>query len=217
MEERVAIESGDERFRNIGPDVRVFHPSGADPSGTDGGVAIEAPYKLVIDVDPVVERYIRILDPGGTLITVIEFLSPANKRAPGLEDYRSKRADLLAAGVHVVEIDLVRAGNWRAVMLPERCPPEADSTYRAVVRTAGRKPAGYLFPISLRDTLPNVPIPLRFGERTANLPLQKLLDEAYEGGRYDRALDYSCEPEPSLGEDASWAHDLLTAGGKFKS
>src|SRR4051794_9246635 len=88
-EERVAVESDDERLHRVGPDVRVFSPSTADPAEGAGGVAaIEAPYKLVVDLDPIIERFIRIIDQQGQLISVIEFVSPTNKRQPGLSRFR---------------------------------------------------------------------------------------------------------------------------------
>src|SRR5688572_15831325 len=65
VEERVAVESDDALDRRIGPDVRVFSPSTADPSEGKGGIAIEAPFKLVVEYDPLIERFIRIIDQGG--------------------------------------------------------------------------------------------------------------------------------------------------------
>lgn len=112
-EERVAVESDADAYRRVGPDIRVFSPSTADPSEGAAGTAIEAPFKLVVELDPIIERYIRIIDDAGELIAVVEFLSPTNKRQPGLDRYREKRSDLLRASVHVVEVDLVRAGDWR--------------------------------------------------------------------------------------------------------
>ena len=47
-----------------------------------------------------------------------------------VDEFREKRANLLSAGVNFVEVDLVRSGNWRALMRPELCPPEASSPYR---------------------------------------------------------------------------------------
>jgi hypothetical protein len=158
---------------------------------------IEAPYKLVVELDPIIERYIRILDPNGQLITVVEFISPTNKRQPGLDTYREKRATLLSGGVHVVEIDLVRAGNWRALMRPESCPPEAVSIYRVTIRIAGSHPSGYLFPVSLRDTLPAIPIPLRSSDIPVRLPLQTLLNAVYSDGRYDQTIDYAQPLDPA--------------------
>lgn len=45
------------------------------------------------------------------LVTVIELLSPSNKRPGGdREQYLAKRSDLLASPTHLVEIDLIRGG-----------------------------------------------------------------------------------------------------------
>ena len=215
VEERIAIESDQDVFQRVGPDVRVFAPSTADPSEGAGGAAIEAPYKLVVELDPVIERYIRILDDAGQLITVVEFISPTNKRQPGLDDYREKRAALLSGGVHVVEVDLVRAGNWRAMMRPEACPPEAASPYRVTIRTSGARPAGYLFPISLREPLPQIPIPLRPSDKPVRLALQPLLVSVYEDGRYQQTVNYHLPLEAPLdGDDAAWADSDLRAAGR---
>ena len=209
-EERVAIESSEDDVRRVGPDVRVFSPAAAAPEEEVGDVLIEAPYKLVVEIDPVMERYIRILDEGGTLITTVEFLSPGNKRGVGLTDYREKRQQLLQAGVHVVEVDLVRSGDWRGLMRPAIAPPEAASApYRAVVHAVGRRPTAYLFPIRLQDRLPDLPVPLRTGEKPVKLPLQAMLDSVYADGRYDATLDYRSPPDPPFdGEDSVWLNAI---------
>jgi hypothetical protein len=62
VEERVAIESDEDVFRRAGPDIRVFSPSVADPLEETGAAAIEAPYKLAVELDPIIKRFIRILD-----------------------------------------------------------------------------------------------------------------------------------------------------------
>ena len=36
---------------------------------------------------------------------MIEFVSPSNKRNPGLIEFRAKRAEFLTAGVNFVEVD----------------------------------------------------------------------------------------------------------------
>lgn len=214
-EERVAVESDDDALRRIGPDVRVFSPSTADPREHEGGVLIEAPYKLVVDLQPIIERFIRILDDAGEVVTVVEVVSPTNKRHPGVEAYREKRHDLLRAGVHVVEIDLVRAGDWRALMRPEISPPESLSTYRVVVRATGRRPGAYLFPIPMQQPLPAIPIPLRPADQPVRLDLQPLIEAVYEDGRYENTLNYadSCDP-PLQGTEAEWADQLLRTAGK---
>jgi hypothetical protein len=210
--ERVAVESDEERLHRVGPDVRVFAPSTTDPAeGARGAIVIDAPFKLVVDVDPITERFLRIIDEEGALISVIEFISPRNKRQPGLSEFREKREELLSGGVHVVEVDLVRAGDWRALMRPEVCPSEGISTYRVTVRTARPKPAAYLFPISLREPLPEIPIPLRSTDEPVKLRLQDLIDAVYADGRYEQTIDYSRSLDaPALdGEEAMWVEKLL--------
>jgi|SRR5579863_8473191 len=215
VEERVAIESDEDVFRRISPDVWVFSPSTADPLEGAGGTVIDAPYKLVVELDPVIERFIRIFDDAGELITVVEFISPTNKRQPGLDDYRHKRDALLSASVHVVEVDLVRAGNWRALMRPAVCPPEAVTTYHATVRTTGTAPGGYLYPISLREPLPEIQIPLRPSDKRVRLALQPLLASVYDDGRYDQTIDYRMPLEqPVEEEDADWTDALLRTAGR---
>jgi hypothetical protein len=199
-----------QKILTLGPDVRVFSPASADPENGASGIVIEAPYKLVLELDPIIERFIRIIDEAGELITTIELISPTNKRHPGLAKYRQKRSELLESGVHVVEVDLVRAGDWRALMRPELCPAPAVSTYRATIRVAGQRPGGYLFPIKLQETLPEIPIPLRSTEQPLQLPLQPLLDAVYADGRYDQTIDYARPLDPPLeAEEQDWAARLL--------
>jgi len=214
-EERLAIEAEDyEKLHRAAPDVKVFEPGVSESS--EPGVAIEAPYKLVVDWDQITERYIRIIHPDDErLITVIEFVSPTNKIGKGLENYLEKRSELLEAGVHLVEVDLVRCGNWRVLLRPHLCPPEARSVYRATIRPAVRPREAYLYPISIRAALPRIPVPLRPGDPQVHLNLQELLQEVYETGRYGRTLSYSRPPEPPLdADDEAWADELLKAAGK---
>ncbi len=141
---------------------------------------------------------------------MIEILSPSNKLEPGLERFRRNRAEMLAAGVHWVELDLVRAGDWRALMLPDRCPRSAASPYRAVARTAGPDGSAYLLPIRLRERLPDVQVPIREGVRPAVLPVQDMLRAVYDDGRYGDSIDYARPLEPPLDpDDAAWAAALV--------
>ncbi len=172
------------------------------------------PFELVVQDDPIIERFIRIIDEAGELVTVLEFISPTNKRPPGLAAYRQKRGELLDSNVHIVEVDLVRAGDWRALMRPERCPAKGVSLYRVTIRTAGRHRHGYLFPIHLIDPLPEIPVPLRPTDPLVKLKLQPLLERVYQNGRYGRTLDYRRPLDPPLNDDdAARADAILTAGG----
>ncbi len=103
------------------PDVRVIARGDAPRSAGEGGLMLDAPYTLVAELDPVTERFIRILDADGErLITVIECLSPSNKSGEGLHEYRRKRTGLLDGGVHVVELD---PPCLRAFLLTTSTPP----------------------------------------------------------------------------------------------
>jgi hypothetical protein len=206
-EERLSVETAEDVARVVSPNVTVYQPGLADVGG--GGLSISAPYMLVAEVEPATERFIRVLRADdGRLITVIEMISPANKLG-GLEPYLQKRAELLFGRVHVVEIDLVRRGNWRAMLRPHVCPPEAVAPYRTTLRLGGGRIV-YLYPMPLRQRLPEVPIPLRPGDKKLQLDLQSLLDRAYEIGGFDRGVDYRHPADPPLDkEDAEWAEGMV--------
>jgi hypothetical protein len=209
-EERLSVEAGDpEILRHIQADVVAYGPGHVEAS--EGGIAVEAPYKLVVDLEPITERFIQIIGvKTSKLVTVIELLSPTNKIGNGLEKYVSKRDDLLRGGVHVVEIDLVRRGDWLELMRPHACPLEARTPYRTTVRIGGRSGVAYLFPMKLREPLCEIAIPLRPHDPKLKLELQPLLREVYETGRYGQTLDYSEPLYPPLeSDDARWVDELL--------
>lgn len=218
VEERVAIESESGEGHLYGPDVRVFEAPGVVTTVVEEPAAgiIAAPYRLVAQVEPVVERSVQITEAGTErLITVIEFVSATNKRADGLQAFRDKRARLLASGVNFVEVDLIRAGDWRALLSPHQCAKKVESTYRVTTRVPRDPVAVYLHPIRLRDALPSTPLPLRKDDPEIRLDLQAHLDHAYTGGRYDRRLDYAKPCAPPLDPDeATWTDQLLRSAGK---
>jgi hypothetical protein len=214
MEERIAVESDDDREMRVAPDVFVFKPStGPWDKPAGGAVVIEAPYRIVVDLLPAVERSVRVLSQGGQLITVIEFISPSNKKQPGLDVYQTKRDELLQADVHIVEIDLVRAGNWQVLLRPHTCPAAAISLYRVTIRTAGNPATVYLYPIRLIDPLPDIQIPLRSHDPKLMLALQPMIETIYSDGRYGKTLNYSAELDPPLPvDDQHFAIERLAAG-----
>jgi hypothetical protein len=211
MEERVAVDTDAGSARRIGPDVFIADPSGwrGAPCGT---VVLDAPIRLEVESEPVIERFVNVVNQDEQLITVVEFLSPSNKMDPGSQEFRKKRRELFDAGVHLVEIDLVRGGDWLDLFEPRPFPPAAVSTYRAVVRTATGRPAVYIFPIRLQDPLPNVPVPLRAGDPEVFLPLQQMVESIYSDGRYGRTLKYDRPLDPPLWPDeAAYAAERLAA------
>ena len=124
------------------------------------------------------------------LVTAIEILSPVNKRGAGLENYRQKRRQLLQAGVHLVEIDLIRRG-VRPFSHPQIPPPPYLVT---LVRSHATQVEAW--PVRLDEPLPTIPIPLHAPDADAVLALQAALAAVYEEAGYDLSIDYGQAPPP---------------------
>lgn len=165
------------------------------------------------------QYFVEIRDPssGDEVVTLIEILSPSNKR-PGRdrEAYERQQQEVIQSNTSLVEIDLLRAGD-RIVPFPEvdaflagREPPPS---YLVLVSRSWRRaerPVCQVFPVGLREWLPCIPVPLREGEPEVPLDLQFALQAAYDRGPYRRSIDYSRPPSPPLTpEDAAWAEALL--------
>jgi hypothetical protein len=222
LQERVFVESPLERIREIAPDVRIVeHPRLPNvqqaAKAATGGMAVAEPIFVDIGDDPIVESLIEIIDArsGSKLITAIELLSRSNKRrGPGMEKYRQKQQEVVAAGANLVEIDLLRGGERVLLCPPENIPVGHRTLYQVCVyRTSS--PSGYeIYRVPLRERLPIIRIPLRDGDDDATLDLQGMINMAYNNGAYD-FIDYSTEPTPPLDpDDAAWADGLLKSQSK---
>jgi hypothetical protein len=140
-----------------------------------------------------------------TLVTSIEIMSPANKREPGLHALVSKRDALRLAGVHILEIDLLRRGQrtWSDTHV------EAAPYMAALVR------AGHLhvelWPIDLRAPLPLLPVPLRPPDPDVPLDIQQALDTIYDEARYGLTLNYDGPPPPPplSAQDMAWVESCV--------
>jgi hypothetical protein len=220
VEERVYVESDSQRVRHIAPDVHVsvvYPPPATAPAMLrEGGGAVAEPIVFELQQLPITESYIVIRERGGgRVITVIEFLSPANKRGgAGQEKYLEKQNEVLQSDASLVEIDLVRAGQ-RVLALPLReIPVQHRSDYLACISPGWKRSRRELYPLPLRQRLPVLPIPLRERDKAVPLDLQALVDQAYAAGRYED-LDYRASLEPPLsGEETAWVQQLLTAAAK---
>lgn len=227
-EERVFVDSS-ERRRTISPDVRVVERRSTQPAESEddaGGTAVatETAVGTAVDVfvipihedEPATERFIEIREAGGgKVVTVIEFLSPANKRpGPGRELYLRKQEELYAGHVNSVEVDLLRSGERITAAPVEQLPHSLRTPYHVCVRRA-HSPLQYeVYPITLLQKLPSIRIPLREGEPDVTLDLQRLLERCYAGGRYDD-LDYTRDPDPPLTPDENtWAVEVLHTAGR---
>ncbi|HEX8683241.1 MAG TPA: DUF4058 family protein, partial [Ardenticatenaceae bacterium] len=140
------------------------------------------------------------------LVTVIEVLSPVNKRpGAGRDEYLEKRASLLDSNAHLIEIDLLR--RWPRMPLEGALP---DTAYLIMVSAAYERPHCDVWPIGLQNPLPTIPIPLLRPDPPVPLNIGAALDTAYERARYDLRIDYGAPPVPQLSpEDEAWRAALL--------
>jgi len=159
-------------------------------------------------VDVERQRYIEIRDRRNrSLVTVIELLSPSNKRSgPDREQYLTKRGEILASPAHLVEIDLLRC----QAPLPTESP-RPDCTYSVLISRSEKRPRADFWSIKLRGRLPVVPVPLHTGQPDATLDLQAILDKVYDEGGF-AYLIHDGAPDPPLDdEDSAWAQELSSA------
>jgi hypothetical protein len=211
-ERRVYLETNPydpERF--IRPDVAIELESARRVTSREeaGAVGVAEPVTLTLPM-PAEHREayltVRLRKPR-RVVTVIEVLSPTNKkpRTLGREVYTAKRDGVLECKTHLVELDLLRGGERMPTVEPL---PPAD--YFALVSRSSRRPKADVYPWSLRQALPSIPIPLEPEDPDVVLDLQATFTAVYDRACMDYSLDYEGEVEPPLSEaDAQWAKSLL--------
>ncbi|RUL87897.1 DUF4058 family protein [Tautonia sociabilis] len=207
IDEHVSVHGAPEEPRHFAGRADLTVGPGKGFAEARAGVGVlEAP--ALIDLPEVeTERlaFVEIRDRRNReLITIIELLSPSNKRAgPDRDQYLAKRGRLQAGTVHDVEIDLLRGGQ---PMPAEHRPPCADSV---TVSRAERRPKAEFWPIGLREPLPTIPVPVRAPDPDARLDLQRILHRIYDAAGYQYDIDDG-HPDPPLSpEDAAWAASLI--------
>jgi hypothetical protein len=185
------------------PAYRTERAANAAPMGI---VTVELPVP-----DIVRETYLEVrTTEGGQVITSLEILSPANKLpGEGRAQYERKRMAVLDSLTHLVEIDLLRGGLPMAMFGDSH-----GAHYRILVSREWLRPRADLLPFTVRQPIPDFPLPLQRGDEEPIVPLNTLLHEFYDRAGYDLRLDYRAEAEPPLeGDDAAWADALLREKG----
>ncbi|GAB4423360.1 MAG: DUF4058 family protein [Anaerolineae bacterium] len=196
------------------PDVEVLKikpPPPPPPPAPAGGAAVleaeailTAPLTIPLPQVRLVSVEIRDVAQN-QLVTCIEILSPVNKREPHLSQYRLKRLRLHEAGVHLLEIDLLRRGSrpWTHPRIP-------DTPYLALL-TRAEIPAVEVWPIRLQDKLPLLPVPLRPPDKDATLDLAAALTAVYDEAYYHLSIDYAQEPPPPplAEEETAWSRGQI--------
>jgi hypothetical protein len=69
-------------------------------------------------------------------------------------------------------------------------------------------------PVTVRQRLPRIRVPLAAEDPDLTLDLQPILDRCYDAGPYVRRIDYRRDPPvPLSASDAAWADTLLRERG----
>ncbi len=90
-------------------------------------------------------------------------------------------------------------------------PPPAS--YYVYLSRVSHRPFTQIWPVSLREPLPAVPVPLLHPDPDVPLDLQAAVNACFDLVGYERLLDYSGPlPPPELDEeDAAWVAETLDA------
>lgn len=154
----------------------------------------------------VTDTWVEIRDQAARrLVTLIEILSPTNKRGDGRKQYLRKRNKILCSSSHLMEIDLLRRGK-RVPMI--EALPRGD--YFVFLTRASRRPETEIWPIALESPLPTVRVPLSEPDPDVPLDLQRAFETIYELSPYGAAIDYSKPPDVPLAKAAAaWAADRV--------
>ena len=142
--------------------------------------------------EEITERYLEIREvKTGKVVTVVEVLSPKNKRVgEGREKYLTKRQKVLNRATRLVEIDLLRMGNFIPMDVSIR------SDYRILVSRTNLRPEAELYPFNVRESIPQFLFPLQPLEQEPVVNLSEVLGQLYQEAALDLAIDYSQQPVP---------------------
>jgi hypothetical protein len=215
----VGLYVEDNRQAVFNPDVSITEADfDGDAVAAAGAVAVVEP-KLYRFPNPLrKQKRVLIYEVGsdGVLVTAIEILSPTNKGSRDEQTvYRNKRQEFLRAGTSVVEIDLLRGGTSILYAPAEARERRDPADYYVCAVRGWRQGQAEVYPISLRERLPVIRVPLRRTDPDTTLDLQDLIDRAYFFGSYHHTMRYDRAPIPPLSpDDAAWADQLLKAAGK---
>ncbi|MCS6918373.1 MAG: DUF4058 family protein [Fimbriimonadales bacterium] len=218
LEERVYVE---ESRREIQPDVLILRARTPTSNAATLETDYDPPQVLYVEEELHTEPFVQILDRERELqlVTLIELLSPTNKEpnTKGRELYLRKQGEVLKSDVHLVELDLLRGGEY--TLAPPRLKVVerfGDRWHYLVSISRVDDPHNFwLYSLTVRERLPVIPVPLAVGDGFASVDLQAVVNQCYVNGAYDVTLDYrkSPPPPPFSAEDEAWMDTLLKEQG----
>ena len=212
IEKRIYLSDAEDSDFLAIPDVKIFSKASTGGQSTATATLLH-PEPITVTV-PILEEaregYLELREVGtNRVITVIEILSPKNKRGgKGREEYENKRQEVLRSASHLVEIDLLRAGK------PMPITGGTNTDYRILVSRGNRRPRAQLYAFTVREEIPPFLLPLQPGDAEVYVELQALFSGVYDRAGFDLSLDYTQAPVPRLKEeDAVWADGFLREKG----
>jgi hypothetical protein len=126
------------------------------PQKASTAVVLPSVEAVTVDLtmpETVKETYLEVRD----VITVIEILSPKNKRlGEGRNAYQKKRIQVLGSCTNLVEIDLLREGKPI-----QQVQYNLQSDYQILVIRVSKRPKADLYPFNLQIPIPSFALPLR--------------------------------------------------------
>ena len=205
------------------PDALVTsEPGGPGPASSrsttavmEAPAAVAAPPESATPVRVRMPREVRVTwlrverAPNREVVTIIEILSPTNK-APGegRRRYIRKREAVIASGVNLVEIDLLRRGE----PMPLETPPPA-SDYRILVCRALERPDALLYPFGVKQAIPRFELPLLPEDAGPEVDLGAIIDGMHHTARYGPVAGYeNPPPEPEFTPEVQqWVAERVAA------
>ncbi len=187
------------------PDVSVQRTPQRPDSAAESGSQATLTQPLLVNLpmpDIVRQGYLEIREISTSeVVTVIEVLSPTNKRpGEGRRTYEAKRQTILASATNLVEIDLLR--QWPPIV---QVPEPLQTHYRILVSASIQRPQASLYAFNLPEPIPAFPLPLQVGDMEPIVNIQGVLHDIYDQSGYDLVIDYAVDPLPALAsEDAEW-------------
>lgn len=166
----------------------MIRPEAASPKGPATAATIQTAEPVLATMalpEEVKERFLTVKTFAGELVTVVELLSPNNKRTghEGRRLYLAKREEILWSRVNLVEIDLLLNGERMLLTSPW---PLGERF--VLVARGTRLGTAEIYPIPQGGALPVIRFPLKPPDDDAALDLQRCLAIVWQRGNYPRLL-----------------------------
>ena len=184
VQSNLSLTTVDNEPRRYEPDVHVVHPKGMPLQGRASVGSWTKP-SFAVDLDDLKPTpFLEIRHENQEIITTIEVLSPSNKSGKtGFSSFEDKQNMLARNGVNLIEIDLLQKGRrrWR--------DPRADSATYLISVLWGGESAVQMWSSSVGDSLPTIPVPLRFPDGEIGLNLEAIIQDYYQRSGILRELN----------------------------